>query len=207
MRKPKIVFDFLRASNPNLETQAGTILAAMTNNQYFVNPTPSLGDVNAALQQFAAALYASQSGSKFYIEQRKEARLKLELELKLKRLANYVMPIAGDSRPIMVSSGFIVNSETKNVTVLGALENFAVTPGANSGEAMLSVNPVDNKESYIFYYTLAGTDNIIWEHEPGNLPWFLLKGLQPLKPYLFKIKVTGNKNQSAETEIITKIIL
>ena len=122
-------------------------------------------------------------------------------------LANYVTFVAAGSRPILAGSGYTISKEVSNGTTLGEIGNFSAAIGKNSGEADVSVDTVDNAKFYLFYYAIAGTDKIVWEQKEATVPYCTITGLDPLKPYLFKIKAVGSKGKSVETKIVTQVVL
>ena len=202
--KSRIVFDFIRFSGPALNSFASAVYMAMNGNANFPNPTPSLGELNTANQQFAAALDAAQHYDRLRAAEKNKMRVKLE-DL-LKRLSSYVMLIAGDDRAIQLSAGFHVNAQTRNRVELGPAQSFNVVLGQNSGEAVMSAF-FANAISYVYYVAEAGTDNPVWKHYATTENPFLVTGLEPLKTYRFRIKAIGKNKQWMETEEIVKPVL
>ena len=179
MRKPRIILDFLRNSDPRLEIQSNAILSCMSNNQYYPTPTPTLGEVTTAVAQYSAALSAAQNRDRINIEMKNKTRG--ILELMLKRLSNYVMLVAGDDRAIMSSAGFTISAETVSKSSMGQVKDFSVTVGKVSGEATLSVKPLKGAKFYIYYYALA-TEPLVWQHKPANILSLPLTGFYRLQP-------------------------
>jgi len=202
--KSKILLDFLRFNSSKLNSFATSVHAAMKDNAYFPEPMPSLAELTAGIELFAASSDDARHFDRLKAAEKDQARKKLELLLT--RLSNYVMVIAGDNRVIQMSSGFHVNGLKIGETELGDPINFAVLLGKNSGEAFMSVD-VANAKSYVYYVAEAGTETPVWKDYPSGVKPFLVTDLLPLKMYRFRITAVGNKGQSVETGEITRAIV
>jgi hypothetical protein len=205
MKKPRIIRDYLQMGDTRLETFGGYVLSCMNSNPYFTTPLPSLGEVNTAHQQYIAALSAAQGRGTAAVEQKKAMRTALENVLN--QLADYVTMIAAGRKPVLVSSGFTVSSDTKKaIKALGKTENFSVALGKNSGEVNISIDPVPGAKYYIFYCAQVA-EPLVWIHESDTVPSFTFTGLEPMKPYSFRIVAKGVKGQTAETVAITQAVV
>jgi hypothetical protein len=206
MKISRILLNFLSFPDSRFQTKAEAIETAMTGNANFPAPIPTIADLSDAITAFSGALSAAQSKDKTKVEVRKDMRA--QLETLLVNLAAYVTQVAAGSRTIMVSSGFDVSSDVKNPRILGQLNNFQVLPGANSGEAKLSLDSVDNRTGYYYQYALDPiTAESVWVSVYNSHCSITITGLEPLKKYWFRVLVTGTRNQSAQTEAISRTIL
>lgn len=206
MKIPRVLNDFISASDANLESQAQKIYNAMNGNANFPTPDPPLADVLTTIQNYTAALAAAQMGDK--TNRAIKTNMRSALVTTLLNLASSVSSTAKGDRPMLISSGFTLNKETNSPRVLGSADNFRVELGKNSGEAILSVNGVKGAKSYIFYYTLApSTNDRNWTNAIGSQNTYTFTGLEPLKQYCFRIAISGSNNQVVYTDVITKTIL
>jgi hypothetical protein len=206
MKNARVLLNFLSFADSKFQTKAQVIETSMTGNANFPTPDPKIADVTDALNAFSTAFTESQSRDKTKIAIRKDMRA--ILETLLVNLAAYVNQASGGSRSIMLSSGYDVNSEGKNTLTLGALENFQVVQGINPGEAISSLDGVDNSTGYLHQYTtdpLTAESN--WATVTSTYCSETIKGLQPLTKYWFRIIVTGRRKQTAQTDAISKTIV
>ncbi|MFT3934878.1 MAG: fibronectin type III domain-containing protein [Chitinophagaceae bacterium] len=207
MKKLKVSMSFKRLSDARLETFTMTVVAAMTRNTNYPNPTPAIADLEALRLQFEAALSAAQTRDNVKIAAKTNLRLQLIAELDT--LSDYVNLTAQGDRTILLSSGFKVKAEKTNSAVLGTIENFTVTQGANSGEAILSFTKVKGARFYLFYCAESPAPVEIrgWDHDGDTITSFTFTGLQPGKLYSFKVKAYGSGRQTVFSEVITKMIV
>jgi hypothetical protein len=105
MSYPRIIFPFTRLTDTSFLKKARCILAAVTVNPYFIKPSPTVSELEAAMHLLEKEIAESAAGnrSKKYNE-RNDARIALE-EM-LVKLAVYVMHVAGGDRKVIISSGF-----------------------------------------------------------------------------------------------------
>jgi len=200
--KAKAILDFIFFSDANLETKASFIFSSMNGNPYFPNPTVPLPELDTAYKDFVAAIAGAKTKDSGKIALKNEKRKTLEDTLR--ELARYVNFIANGNRVILISSGFTVSAETKNTVTLGEVNNFSVVTGQHSGEATLSLDPVDGRKTYLFLYAEAPVVNDSWQHAVDTVPYITIKNLKPMTQYCFCICISGSKGQKVYTEIITK---
>ena len=205
MKTSKILFNSPRLSDSNLESLALAIAAAITGNNNFTEPQPSLAALNDAIKAFSDALALAKSRDNVKVAIKNAAREALLLTLR--KMANYCILVADGDRAKLVSSGFPVSAESVFPKILSAPENLAVQAGINSGEAIVSITRVDGAIAYLLLYRPASSENGAWTHATNSLPWFAISGLTALAPYQFKMGVIGTKGQIVYTDIIAKAVL
>ena len=205
MKKSKIKSHFATFSDAELEARSFGIIAAMTGNTHFPEPSPTLEDLNNSLKLFSDALALAKTGDR--VKAVYKNHLRDNLDALLTRLANYCSFIAQGDRFILASSGFSLNAETSAPKTLGAPENFSVEIGRQTGEALAFVNSVANAKAYLFRWGIAPIANDTWLHTIHSKPRLTITGLQPGTAYSFQIGVAGTKGQLVYTDIITKMIV
>jgi hypothetical protein len=206
MKQTKILTNFLRLTDSKFQTKSEAIQVAMTGNANFPSPVPTIADLTTAINLYSVALSAAESKDKTKIAIKNDMRTSLETALV--NLAASVTATAAGSRSMLVSSGFDVSSDVKNPRVLGGVENFQVLAGASPGEVISSVNSVLNGNGYIYQYTpdpLAADSN--WVSLYSSSCSAAITGLQALKKYWFRIIITGSRNQSVQTDAISKTVV
>jgi hypothetical protein len=177
MKKSKITLRLSRLSDADLEARSFGIVAAMTGNAHFPEPTPALADLNNTIKLFSDSL------------------------------ANYCSFIAEGDRFILASSGFTLNAERTNPATLADPTNFTVEVGSKTGDALAYVNAVPNAKAYLFRWGVAPIVNEAWFHTIHSLPFFTITGLVPGTVYSFQIGVSGSKGQVVYTDIISKMVV
>ena len=205
MKTSKITANFSKLTDDQLEGLSLAVAAAMNGNTNFPEPSPTLADLNNGIQLFSDGLALAKTRHKVSVAVKN--KLRTNLELLLKNMANYCSHIARGDRSILASTGFTLNVETSSSRTLGAPENFTVQYGNNSGEVLVYINPVRNASSYMFLYGPSPISNNAWCHASSSKPYFTITGLTPVTTYSFKIGVTGTKGQVLYTDTITKMVV
>ena len=205
MKKSKIKLHFASFSDAEMEARSLGIMAAMTGNTYFPEPSPTLADLNNSLKLFSDALALSKTGDR--VKAVYKNQLRDNLDGLLTRLANYCSFIAQGDRFILASSGFALNAETRASKILGAPENFSVEIGRQTGDALAFIKTVANAKSYLFRWGVAPIVNEAWFHTIHSQPYFTITGLVPGTIYSFQIGAAGSKGQLVYTDIITKMVV
>ncbi len=199
MKVYRINASFGRYSDAKLDNKSREIGSAISDNEYFKEPTPTVAELLDANSTFTEALTAAASGDRFAVAEKNKARKVLE-ELLL-QLSGYVTMIAAGDRTILISSGFDLEKEAEEV-MLVAPRSINVASGANSGEIQVKISGAKGNRSYLFEYTADPiTDTSIWEIQPNTKVKHLFTGLVPGKKYWFRVAVVGKggaKMYSAE---------
>ena len=205
MKKTKIKLHFAGFSDAEMEARSFGIIAAMTGNTHFPEPSPTLADLNNSLKLFSDALALAKTGDR--VKAVNKNQLRENLDRLLTRLADYCSFIAQGDRFILASSGFALSAETSAPKTLGSPENFSVEIGSKTGDALAFVNTVANAKSYLFRWGIAPIVNETWFHTIYSQPRFTITGLIPGTIYSFQIAVAGSKGQLVYTDIITKMVV
>ncbi len=124
MRKPKVLIDFSRYTDAELDQVAATIIAAMTDNTNFTTPVPALSLLSTALTAYRNALSAAAMGGEadtIFKDQQREA-----LEELLVPLGLYVELESNGDEAVMLSSGYKVSKQPTPVGQLPKPSNFKV---------------------------------------------------------------------------------
>ena len=205
MKTSKIKFNSPRLSDSNLESLAWAVAAAMTGNNNFPEPQPSLATLNDSINAYSDALALAKSRDKVKVAIKNN--LREVLLLTLGKMANYCVLAADGDRAKLVSSGFPLNAETVALKTMSAPVNFTVQAGINSGEAIVSIDRIPIARAYLLLYKPASPENEAWLHLTNSQPRFILSGLTALAPYQYKIGAIGTRGQITYTDTITKAVL
>ncbi|MEO5684381.1 MAG: hypothetical protein ABIQ88_17200 [Chitinophagaceae bacterium] len=205
MKKTKITLPLTRLSDAELEVRTFGIIAAMTGNEQFPEPSPALADLSNSLKLFSDALALSQTKDKVKVAIKNKHRSNLAFQLT--KLASYVQFIAQGDRATLSSSGFSLTAETSASKALAQPSNFTVEVGSTSGTALAYINAVANAKAYLFRWGVAPIVNDHWSNAIHLKPWSTITGLVPGTTYSFQIAVAGSKGQAVPTDIITKMVV
>ena len=150
--KFKVLVSFTRMKDDELVVSATTIIGAMTGNEHFAEPTPTLESVQALLDDFSAKLAVSRRrGSPEETALKDESRLPLEAALR--QLGYYVNGVAEGQLSTLLSSGFPTNSGTSNpVLVPLKVEAVKLSDGRQSGQVRLDFQSQPNVRMYEYQY-------------------------------------------------------
>jgi hypothetical protein len=205
MKKSKITLRLSKLGDADLEARSFGIVAAMTGNAHFPEPTPALADLNNSLKLFSDSLAFAKTGDRVKAILKNQRRD--DLELLLTNLANYCSFIAQGDRFILASSGFSLNAETSASKTLADPANFTVEIGCKSGDALAYVNAVPNAKAYLYRWGIAPIANEAWFHTIHSQPYFTITGLVPGTIYSFQIGVAGSKGQTVYTKVISQMVV
>lgn len=154
---------FQRMSDENLQILADTVVIAMTDNENFLDPMPSLEDVGIAKELFREKLAgARRRGSPYETAIKNEARESLEKILA--PLAFYVNTIADGNIAILLSSGFDISKYRTSILSPKRIEFLKLEDGRNSGQIVLSFER--QERSRLYEYRIAEEKD-----EAGEILW------------------------------------
>lgn len=195
MRPSKISTNFVPLTDSSFNVKALSILLSMENNPNFTNPVPPLDTIRQLLSKYDEALTEAIGKNTVSIAIKNETRKKLEHELG--RLAYYVMYVADDDEPILVSSGYdlVKKPSAQQVAKPGSVN---LRSGINSGELISSVKAVKGTKYYLHEITPDPmTDNSIWQVNNCSRCKFTFKKLRPGQMYWVRVAALGTGLQKA----------
>ena len=156
--KFKVLVSFTRMKDDELVVSASTIIGAMTGNEHFAEPTPTLESVQALLDDFSTKLAVSRRrGSPEETALKDESRLPLEAALR--QLGYYVNSVAEGQLSTLLSSGFPTNSgmNTRVQTPL-KVEAVKLSDGRQSGQVRLDFQKQPKVLMYEYQYRAEGDE-------------------------------------------------
>lgn len=202
----KINLGFSRYADAVLLVVAQTILAALTGNLYFPTPTPTLAVLQAAVDDYAAALSAAKDRGKNNVAAKNTRRK--ELIALLQQLGRYCMLTAGTNIDALISSGFELSKTRQPMPPIEAPSITKMDNGVNSGDLLIAVDRPKGAKGYIFEYTLdAITDSSVWTSITTTTSKATIAGLEPGKKYWFRVTIIGAKGQAVTCEpVLSKVV-
>lgn len=185
---------FQRITDENLLTLADTVIRAMTDNESFIDPNPSLEDVESTKEDFTEKLAnARRKGSPYDTAIKNEVREKLEKILS--QLAFYVNTTADGNIAVLLSSGFHISRYRSTILSPRKIEIVRLTDGRNSGQMVLSFERMERTRLYEYrvsdkkdeegeivwgeqiYITTTSQNNIIQPVTPGKLYYVSIRSI------------------------------
>src|SRR4051812_12490542 len=109
MRKPRIIVNFSKYTDANLEIKGREIAANFEASIYFNKPTPTVAELLEAISTYSDALSAAAGGDRFKIIEKNKCRK--ELEDVLSKMAGYATMIAAGDRVKLSSLGYDMDKD------------------------------------------------------------------------------------------------
>lgn len=201
--KPAVGF-LTKDSDARLVLNTQAISAALTDNDKYPTPTPTLTVIATALAAFIAAIAAAADGGKRLTALRRARRA--ELVTLLRQLASYVALTCNNDMPTLISSGFPVQKPTR--VKVGPLPQ-PFTPftkhGQRSGTIFAGTSPVNGASSYNWRAALASAPTVFVRQIQVTSSRALIDGLTPGERYVVQVSAVGAdgpSNYSNGAEII-----
>lgn len=208
MRKERVLLSYSHLTDYELSTLAGRVLAAVTDNDNFPDPTPDLAEFEALVNTYRTRHeVASRRGSALEISEKNDSRRLLLLGLK--QLAFHVNIVADGSLPVLVSSGLILASHPSEIFVPDVPRLLRLSDGRVSGQIRLDFQPV--KDAWEYLYTVSDTmdelGNIVWS-EPKITTRSRLNFIDPVEPgttYYARVRARNSKGIGDWSETVSLI--
>ncbi len=187
MKTVRISLNFKSVSAALLAIFAQSVISAITNNAFFINPYPVLGILQTAVNNLVSALAAQHPGDKASSEVVKLA--KHELNRVLTALAAYVVFESNTDTAKALSSGFsLVGPRQAPSNVFNAVQ------GLQSGSVDVSSPAGGN--SYIWGYTTDPIVEASWlVAATTSQASFTINGLTPGVKYWFRVALVTPAGQ------------
>lgn len=159
--KTKALIGFARMKDDELLVAGNTIIGAMTDNQHFSSPTPTLAEVQVLLDDFSNKLaQARKRGSPEDTALKGDSRMVLEDSLQ--QLGYYVNSVAKGHLATVLSSGFPVStSPTTNLVPL-RVESVKLSDGRQSGQVRLDFAKQNKVLLYEYCYRQHSEPELEW---------------------------------------------
>ena len=180
-------------------TKAERVIANLTNNSNFANPTPSLASITTAANELRAAASEADSVRQLGKERTSVQNAKEDaIDRLLTQAAAYVESVAGDNEQLILGAGFDVRAPAVASTdVPPAPEGFTATAGDHDGEIDLSWDPVAGAKSYVIEKSPDPAASNTWTH--GGVSTrsnFTVNGLNSGSRYWFRVAAVNGNGQS-----------
>lgn len=198
----RISTSFGHYSDANFEQKAEYIIEQMTDNAFYPNPSPELGDVQASLTTYSNALVEAGGLDRTLVALKNEARQ--VLEIMIGKLGMYVMNVALGNVAMLTSSGFTLlkSGEPQYIDNPGQV---TISNGITSGELVAVVPAVKGAKSYMHQIaTELPTDATEWVSTTTSRSKFTYTNLQAGRQYWIRVAVIGSRGQVAYSPVSTQ---
>lgn len=205
MKNQKLILDYGRLSDANLNLKAISVVKGLTDNPNFPTTTPT--PANFALLQvaYADALNNALSGNRQYIASKNKVRE--DLLAAMRRLAMDIDAQGNGDKAMLLSSGFDLASTNEASPGIDVPNDFKILDGINSGELKFSCKRVINAVSYLIEYTdEPPAETTQWKFVPTSTREFTIKGLRSGLRIYGRMKAVGRKGQTANSDILSRLV-
>jgi hypothetical protein len=205
MKTPKLVKDYSRLSEANLDFKAQMIIVNLTDNPHFPVTSPTLANFSVIKNEYSAALQNSAEGAKTAVAIKNQAKTTLLQNMRF--LAANIESLAQGDRAMLVSSGFELATEGENIPPLAAPTNFAISDGANAGELKLTVKGVPNAVSYLHEYTEGPvTEESVWVSKISTSRTHTFTGIRSGIRVYCRVAAVGRKGQEVYGNVLSRVV-
>ena len=205
MKVSKLIKDYSKLSEANLDLKAQMVVINLTGNPHFPVTEPTLADFTLVRTAYTTALHNSVEGGKTAVAIKNQARV--DLLANMRNLALDIEAQAQGDRAKMVSSGFDLAADGEGVPTLAAPTNFTLSDGMNPGELKLSVKAVANAASYVHEYTEGPiTENSVWITKVTTSREYTFTGLKSGIRVYARVAAIGRKGQEVYSVVLTRVI-
>ena len=195
---PKVKLNLNRLPIPEKTARAHQIVAAMTGNDNFQSPQPTLAQVTAAINELDSAYLSAQTArqdakNKTAAQNQKEDAL----DSVLTQLASYVESVSGGDEAKITSAGMEVRAPQTTTGDLNAPAGLRVTVGARESELDLNWNKVAKARSYVVERSPDPPTPTSWQHAAvATKSQVNINGLTSGTKYWFRVAAVGPNGQS-----------
>ncbi len=202
--KPAISF-LNRDKDSNVLAKVRRIMAAMTGNDNYPDPSPTLAAVQTAVNEFATAMANAGDGGKTLNSLKYDKRK--ALAVLIRALASYVTVACNGDYTILLSSGFPTHKPTRSrIGQLPVPVKPAVTLGVHSGELDASVPAIPGALLYGWRVT-TGPSGTVVRTSQTSASYTTFAGLTPGVIYFVEANVVGTAGASDWSGPISQMVV
>ena len=202
MAKIKILIDFSRYRDAELDQKANFIIGSMTDNAAFTDPIPDIATVTTANEEYITARRDAETGDHEKVAIKNQKRKVLE-DL-LGKLGLYIEANGNNDEAILISSGFSLKKEREPVGILPKPAGFNAH-ATEKGMIRLDVHAIKGAESYLFEYRITGATN--WTVRISTKSELLLTGLESGGQYEFRVAGIGANPERVYSDALQSYVL
>jgi hypothetical protein len=205
MKTSKLIRDYSKLSDANLDFKAQMIGISLNTNPNFPTTDPTLTEFAAVKAAFTTALQNSANGDRMAVAVKNQARE--ELLTTMRNLATNIESQAQGDRAKLASSGFELASENESAPPLAGPTNFKITDGLNPGELKLSVKGVPQAVSYLHEYTEDPlTEDSRWISKVSTSREHTFADIRSGLRVHARVAVIGRKGQEVYSNVLSRVV-
>jgi len=205
MKRPKLVKNYSRLSEANLDYKAQSIVHSLTGNAYFPVTDPSLTDFTEVKDAYILARENVANGGKTEIAIKNQTK---ELLLsKMFLLGVNIESLAKEDRVKLVSSGFdLAKTAEPKPPLVGPL-NLRLADGLNKGELKLCIEPLKDAVSYNYEFTVSPlTEESKWMIKSSTSKIHVFAGLPSGAKVYARVAAIARKDQELYSETLSRVV-
>lgn len=202
MTKKKISINLNNLNDAALQVKAEHIIDSLTNNEYFTSPTPSLSEVQTALQEFTTAVVKAKEGARVDVSIKNDKK-KILVSL-LRTLALYVQFEGDSNETALTSSGFTLQKTPQPIGILAKPKNFKVV-SLHPGAVKISMATVYGAKSYVYDYRVKGETT--WQSINDTRANIIISNLTKVTEYEFRAVAIGVNPERVYSDVLTAVVL
>lgn len=196
--------NFFRYPDEKLVVTATWIIRCMKESAIFVDPTPTMAEIEEAYADYYQKVVESVGGSRFVKAQKRESKKKLS-DL-LQELVFYVNVVSNGDLAKLYSSGFPVLTGKRKGQAPDTPGSPFLTDGRRSGEVAFGFQPVGRDMLYDYCFAIKVDDNNIpvWEEEQTTSRSFkaFQAGFEPGQYIYFRVRARNKHGCSPWTPTV-----
>jgi hypothetical protein len=203
MKRVYLIISFRKLTDLEFIGKIDKVIESMTDNPYFLVPTPSLVLLVAERNDYHAKTLAASSGDRLKIAERKASR-KVIAE-SMRQLGFYVEMTANGDEVILLSSGFDL-AKAGDTRVIGPMVNPRFKQNYVTKEITIMCNKVKNAAAFIFFLYMGEQPNesTVWSVVGRTTCKFTLpSSVQPGQKCWGYIQAIGNNDQVITSEVFS----
>lgn len=154
MRKKKVKTNYDNLRLDELHTLSGTILDCMRDSEVFTDLPFEIEELEAIVQDFQVKWQTAKNGGSKWDKAIKD-EAKVLLRETLSKLGHYVNQTAKGNLPILLSSGLLLEADSKPLSPPDIPQLVALTDGIQSGQINIRFKPVKKCWMYEYQYAEA----------------------------------------------------
>ena len=204
MKKSYVVFDFLKFPVPGKVAKGRNVLLGIGGNPIFVTPDIPLDDLKSSTDELENSFVAAQRGGKEDTVRLRKAEEIWDYQMRLE--ARYVERIAAFDEAIILSSGFSVSRQPTPIQK----PELSAGNGDLSGSVQLHRQAFPGAKTYLWQYcygTLTQTEEGWTNAGFTTKASTLLKGLDPVMRYWFRVAVVTKDGTSAYSDPVMHVVV
>jgi hypothetical protein len=193
-------------SDEGISTYAQTIKNNLTDNPNFMNPNPSVVELQKSIDELNVSIVNSKNGTKedTVIKNNKRSAL----ESLLKKLANYVQDTSNGDAAMILSSGFDVVKKAAPVGPLPRVTGIEITPGTSRGSLNLKWDVVENAYTYnVEYIEVPSSETSVRKRLSTSRSSITIPNLKRGQQYAFQIVAVGSDPTLNWSDEVTSFVM